>query len=43
VSTVASKRKRRNVLGKDFNLPPALKNMAGLDQSVKDRELTGMV
>ncbi|KAK4030730.1 hypothetical protein OUZ56_024069 [Daphnia magna] len=43
VSTVASKRKRRTVLGKDFNLPPALNNMAGLDQSVKDSELTGMV
>ncbi|EFX76738.1 hypothetical protein DAPPUDRAFT_248393 [Daphnia pulex] len=43
VSTVASKHKRRNLLGKDFNLPPALNNMAGLDQSVKDSELTGIV
>jgi hypothetical protein len=28
VSTVARKRKRRNVLGKDFNMPPTLNNMA---------------
>jgi hypothetical protein len=43
VSTVASERERRNVLGKDFDLPPSLNNMASLDQSMKDRELSGLV
>jgi hypothetical protein len=43
VSAIASERERRNVLGKDFNLPPALNNMASLDQSVEDRELSGTV